>query len=155
MSERVVNTLKRGISPFNANNPSSRENYRRILDAMGDAKVVMIGEASHGTHEFYNIRAEITKLLIEEKGFNAVVVEADWPDAYRLNRYVQLGKHDRDKTAEEALSDFRSRFPLWMWRNTVVAEFADWLRNHNKGLERKHERVAFYGYAVNSTQTNL
>jgi len=155
MSERVINTLKRGVSPFNLTNPSSRDNYRRILDAVGDAKVVMIGESSHGTHEFYNIRAEITKLLIEEKGFNAVVVEADWPDAYRLNRYVQLGKHDRDHNAEEALSDFKSRFPLWMWRNTVVRDFAEWLRQHNKGLDRKHERIAFYGMDLYSMQSSM
>jgi erythromycin esterase-like protein len=104
----------------------------------------MIGEASHGTHEFYAHRAEITRRLIQEKGFTAIAVEADWPDAYRVNRFVQHGKKSRDTTAEEALGDFRRRFPLWMWRNTVVENFIDWLRNYNATLPPKR-RVAFYG----------
>jgi len=93
------------------------KDYDSILKAMGKAKVVMIGEASHGTHEFYKIRADITKRLIEEKEFSMVAVEGDWPDVYRINRYV-CGKSE-DKNAREALGDF-SRFPRWMWRNTVV-----------------------------------
>ena len=92
---------------------------REVLDELiGDARIVLIGESSHGTHEFYEARAEITKWLIEQKGFNAVAAEADWPDAYRVNRYVRsLGD---DASAEEALRGFE-RFPAWMWRNVVVA----------------------------------
>ncbi|MEI6254738.1 MAG: erythromycin esterase family protein, partial [Mycobacteriaceae bacterium] len=102
-------------------------------DLIGDARVVLIGESSHGTHEFYDARAEITKWLIEKKGFNAVAAEADWPDAYRVNRYVRgLGPRSggEDSSPEEALRGFQ-RFPAWMWRNTVVLDFVGWLRWHN------------------------
>src|SRR5881396_686783 len=93
--------------------------YDPLLERIGNAKFVLIGEASHGTHEFYQQRAEITKRLIEEKQFNSVAVEADWPDAYRINRFVR--GYPGDAEASEALSDFK-RFPTWMWRNgrTVV-----------------------------------
>src|SRR5215210_6594214 len=99
-----------------------------ILSLVGTASFVLIGEASHGTHEFYKYRAEITKRLIEEKGFSAVAVEADFPDAYRVNRYVR--GQGTDTTAEGALSDFQ-RYPLWMWRNADVLDFVGWLRSHN------------------------
>src|SRR5919205_425435 len=88
-----------------------------LLDLVGEARFVLIGEASHGTHEFYYLRAELTRRLIEEKGFGAVAVEADWPDAYRVNCYVRGGSGDPDANA--ALGDF-TRFPTWMWRNRVV-----------------------------------
>ena len=91
-----------------------------LLDVVGDADYVLIGEASHGTHEFYQARASITRRLIEERGFRAVAVEGDWPDAYRVNRYVR-GRTD-DQDAEEALRGFE-RFPTWMWRNDVVLDF--------------------------------
>src|SRR5215207_1870805 len=91
----------------------------------GDARLVLLGEASHGTHEFYRQRAEITKRLIAEKGFHAVAVEADWPDAQRVNRFVQLRSADRE--AVDALADFR-RYPAWMWRNADVLDFVGWLR---------------------------
>src|ERR1051325_3467137 len=84
-----------------------------LLEMIGDARFVLLGEASHGTHEFYATRAELTRRLIAEKGFTAVAVEADWPDAYRVNRYVRHTSEDR--TPEEALEGFR-RFPQWMWR---------------------------------------
>ena len=99
-----------------------------LEEIIGDARIVLIGESSHGTHEFYEARAEITKWLIEEKGFCAVAAEADWPDAYRVNRYVRgLGS---DGSANDALSGFE-RFPAWMWRNVVVRDFVDWLHAHN------------------------
>src|SRR5215218_2589263 len=106
---------------------NTRDVADEIFDLVGDARFVLIGEASHGTHEFYKYRAEITKKLIAEKNFSAVAVEADFPDAYRINRFVRgVG---RDKTAEESLSDFQ-RFPLWMWRNTEVLDFVEWLKAH-------------------------
>jgi predicted phosphoribosyltransferase len=105
--------------------------YDALLDRIGEARFVLLGEASHGTHEFYRERARITQRLIKEKGFTAVAVEADWPDAYRVNRYVHGAGDDVD--AEEALSDFR-HFPRWMWRNTDVLGFVGWLRGHNDGL---------------------
>src|SRR6186713_1290107 len=95
-----------------------------ILELVGFASFVLLGEASHGTREFYKCGAEITKRLIEEKQFSAIAVEADFPDAYRVNRYVQGSA--KDKTASQSLGDFR-RFPRWMWRNSVVLEFVEWL----------------------------
>lgn len=123
---------------------------RDVLEQIiGDARIVLIGESSHGTHEFYEARSEITKWLIEEKGFCAVAAEADWPDAYRLNRYVRgLGK---DTTAEQALSGFE-RFPAWMWRNTVVRDFADWLREHN---QRGQRQAGFYGLDLYSLHRSM
>src|SRR4051794_4712801 len=91
--------------------------FEPLLEMIGDARIVMIGEASHGTHEFYDYRDEITKQLIERRGFTAVCAEADWPDAWRINRFVR-GFSD-DHNAAEALAGFK-RFPQWMWRNTVV-----------------------------------
>lgn len=93
-----------------------------VIAFIGNARFVLIGEASHGTHEFYKCRAEITKRLIAEKGFAAIAVEADFPDAYRINRYVRGAGNDR--TTAAALADFQ-RFPLWMWRNTVILEFIE------------------------------
>src|SRR5213592_3221506 len=101
----------------------------RTVALMREARLVLLGEASHGTHEFYRARALITRRLIETKGFSAVAVEADWPDAYRVNRYV-LGRTG-DEHAVEALGDFQ-RFPAWMWRNTDVVDFIGWLRHHNE-----------------------
>ena len=101
---------------------------------------VLLGEATHGTREFYRLRADISRRLIEEHGFDAVAIEGDWPDAWRVNRYVQGGEGD---TAETSLSDFE-RFPEWMWRNRELPGFIDWLRAHNSGLPEAR-RVGFYG----------
>src|SRR5947208_17181828 len=94
--------------------------YDRLIDRLGRARFVLLGEASHGTHEFYRERAAITRRLIEEKGFTAVAVEADWPDAYRVNEYVR-GSGDSN-AAVESLAGFE-RFPTWMWRNYDLVEF--------------------------------
>jgi erythromycin esterase-like protein len=125
-----------------------------VLDELiGDARIVLIGESSHGTHEFYEARAEITKWLIEQKGFNAVAAEADWPDAYRVNRYVRgLGG---DSSAEEALRGFE-RFPAWMWRNVVVRDFAQWLRWHNQRCATDGARqTGFYGLDLYSLHRSM
>lgn len=121
----------------------------QLFDLVGDARFVLIGEASHGTHEFYAARAHMTRRLIEEKGFHAVAVEADWPDAYRVNRFVHGTSSDAD--ANEALRGFQ-RFPQWMWRNTVVEEFVDWLRHHNR---TRRARVGFYGLDLYSMQRSI
>ncbi|HET7230644.1 MAG TPA: erythromycin esterase family protein [Longimicrobium sp.] len=113
-----------------------------LLDLIGDARLVLLGEATHGTQEFYRARAEITKRLIREKGFTAVAVEADWPDAYRVNHYVR-GQGD-DANADAALGSFE-RFPTWMWRNTEVVRLVDWLRAHNRSLASGEPMVGFYG----------
>jgi erythromycin esterase-like protein/predicted phosphoribosyltransferase len=126
--------------------------YDPLMELVGDARLVLLGEASHGTHEFYRERAEITKRLIEEKGFAAVAVEADWPDAYRVNRYVQGANDDFD--AIEALADFR-RFPTWMWRNTEVVEFVEWLRAHNDALPQDAAKVGFYGLDLYSLRASM
>ncbi len=124
-----------------------------LAELIGDARVVLIGESSHGTHEFYRARAEITRWLIEHEGFTAVAAEADWPDAYRVNRFVR-GAND-DATAEEALSGFQ-RFPAWMWRNVVVRDFVDWLRRHNE-LGRKEGLIqtGFYGLDLYSLHRSM
>jgi erythromycin esterase-like protein len=122
-----------------------------LLDRIGDARFVLIGEATHGTQEFYRIRAELTKRLISEKGFAAVAAEADWPDAYRINRYVRGGGHDLE--AGDALAGFQ-RFPQWMWRNTEVLAFVRWLRNHNERLSDR-SRVGFYGLDLYSLHSSM
>jgi erythromycin esterase-like protein len=129
----------------------SADDFAPLLSRIGDARFVLIGEASHGTHEFYRIRAAITKELIRTKGFTAVAVEADWPDAWRVNRYVRADGSDRD--AEQALGGFR-RFPQWMWRNADVLDFVGWLRAHNDALP--HERRAgFYGLDLYSLHASM
>jgi erythromycin esterase-like protein len=126
--------------------------YDRLLERAGAARFVLLGEASHGTHEFYRERAELTKRLIVEHGYTAVAVEGDWPDAYRVNLYVR-GESD-DETAEEALADFR-RFPAWMWRNTDVVEFVEWLRSWNDVLPKDAPKVGFYGLDLYSLHTSM
>ncbi|MGE5837422.1 MAG: erythromycin esterase family protein [Acidobacteriota bacterium] len=124
--------------------------YDSLLDGIGEARVVLIGEATHGTHEFYRHRALITGRLIREKGFRAVAVEADWPDAYRVNRYVRGVGPDRD--AVESLADFR-RFPAWMWRNADVLDFIGWLRAYND-QQPEQARAGFYGLDLYSLRAS-
>jgi erythromycin esterase-like protein/predicted phosphoribosyltransferase len=126
--------------------------YDALIERASGARFVLLGEASHGTDEFYRERAEITKRLIAEAGFTAVAVEADWPDAYRVNRYVR-GVGD-DASAEEALGDFR-RFPVWMWRNAPVAEFVALLREWNDALGAGAQKVGFYGLDLYSLHASM
>jgi erythromycin esterase-like protein len=134
------------------------EDYDALLALIGDARFVLIGDASHGTHEFYRERAHLTQRLIEEKGFNAVAVEADWPDAYRVNRYVRDLSENGGSRA--ALAGFR-RFPQWMWRNADVLDFVDWLRAHNDqvlqnaGASRPTAQVGFYGLDLYSWEASM
>lgn len=128
------------------------EDYDALLDLVGDARFVLIGEASHGTHEFYQQRAEITKRLIQDKGFTAVAVEADFPDAYRVNCYVRGA--NSDTTPETALRGFQ-QFPSWMWRNTEVVAFVGWLRQYNDALPRKHPKIGFYGLDLYSMYRSI
>lgn len=130
----------------------SASDYDPLLRSIGDARFVLLGEASHGTHEFYRERAQITKRLIQEKGFTAVAVEADWPDAWRVNRYVQSQSTDCD--AVEALGGFR-RFPAWMWRNADVLDFVGWLREHNEALEPDAHATGFYGLDLYSLHASI
>jgi erythromycin esterase-like protein len=122
-----------------------------VLEQIGDARLVLLGESTHGTEEFYRVRAELTRALITTKGFNIVAVEADWPDADRANRYV---RHlSGDETVDEALADF-TRFPRWMWRNTEVVRFLGWLRHHNGGRELQAQ-TGFYGLDLYSLHTSM
>ncbi len=130
----------------------SPADYDDLADLVGDARFVLIGEGTHGTHDFYRERARLTRRLIEEHGFSAVAIEADWPDAYRVNRYVRGGAEDGD--AEEALRGFR-RFPTWMWRNAEVLDFVGWLRAHNDRLAPSARRVGFYGLDLYSMYASI
>lgn len=128
------------------------EDFDPVLDLVGDARLVLIGEASHGTHEFYRIRAQISKALIEQRGFQAVAVEADWPDAYRINRYVHAVSEDVDSV--EALGGFQ-RFPQWMWRNADVLDFVGWLRERNDAQHSKDRKCGFYGLDLYSLHASI
>lgn len=123
-----------------------------LFELIGDATVVLLGEASHGTRDFYAARAEITRRLIEQRGFSAVTIEGDWPDAYRVNRYVH--GRSQDATAEEALRGFE-RFPTWMWRNTVVLDFVGWLREHNDRVRDERGKAGFYGLDLYSLYRSI
>ena len=125
--------------------------YDPLFELIGDARVVLLGEASHGTHEFYEQRAAITRHLITERGFAAVAIEGDWPDAERVNRFVRGGGTDAD--AEEALGGFR-RFPTWMWRNAEVLDFVGWLRARNDALDPAL-RAGVYGLDLYSLAASM
>jgi erythromycin esterase-like protein len=144
----LVEALRRHAHPLTGD--ASDEDL--VLELIGDASIVLLGEATHGTHEFYRERARITRRLIEQKGFTAVAAEADWPDAARADRYAR-GVGD-DAFAIDALADFR-RFPHWMWRNTVVAEFVEWLRAHNESLADGVPKTDFYGLDLYSLHSSM
>jgi erythromycin esterase-like protein len=144
----IADVIKRAAQPLEGN----ARDYDDLLKLIHEARFCLLGEATHGTHEFYRERAEITKRLIKEKSFTAIAVEADWPDAFRVNRYVR-GLSD-DESANEALSGFK-RFPTWMWRNTVVLEFVEWLRDYNSSLPMNATKVGFYGLDLYSLYTSI
>jgi erythromycin esterase-like protein len=123
-----------------------------LLARVGDARFALLGEASHGTSDFYRWRAEISARLIVERGFSFVAVEGDWPDCYRLNRYVK-GYRDAGRSAREVLEGF-GRWPTWMWANEEIVAFAEWLRRHNETLPLER-RVGFYGLDVYSLWDSL
>lgn len=128
------------------------DDYDELLAEISDRRVVLIGEATHGSHDFYLERARITQRLIEDHGFTVVAVEADWPDAYRVNRYVMGLSNDR--SAAVALTDFR-RFPTWMWRNTEVVQFVDWLRDRNDKISDPLRMARFHGLDLYSLRTSI
>ena len=119
-----------------------------MLQRIGDARIVLLGEATHGTSEFYRMRERISRVLIERKGFSFVAIEGDWPDAARIDHYVRhLGYPPSEWTAF-------ARFPVWMWRNREVREFVDWLRGHNADVEPGN-RVAFHGLDLYSLYNSI
>ena len=144
----AVAAIRREAHPLTGDH----RDYDALMGHLGDARIVLLGEASHGTHEFYRERARITKRLIAEHGFTAVAIEGDWPDAYRVNRYVRGSRDDAD--AEEALRGFR-RFPTWMWRNADVLDFVGWLRAHNESVRRGSQQAGFYGLDLYSLAASM
>ena len=124
----------------------------RVVDLVAHKRIVMIGEATHGTHEFYDIRAALSRRLIQQHGFAAVAIEGDWPDALRVDRFVRDGATD-DESATAALDSFE-RFPRWMWRNEDVVAFVAWLRAHNSHLDER-KRVGFYGLDLYSLHASM
>jgi erythromycin esterase-like protein len=129
----------------------AKADFDPLLDLAGDSRFVLLGEASHGTHEFYKARAEITKRLIAEKGFNVIALEADWPDALRVHRYIR--GHSNDATALASLGGFH-RFPRWMWRNADFLDLVGWLRNANEH-RRNQPRIGIYGLDLYSLHNSI
>ena len=141
----LIETVRSAAVPFNG------ADVEGIVERLASASHVLLGEATHGTHEFYRLRSAITRRLIEKHGFTAVVVEADWPDAYRINRWIRgMGT---DRSAEESLRGFQ-RFPTWMWRNTDVLELVTWLRDWNAARD-VDSRAGFYGMDLYSLHTSI
>jgi erythromycin esterase-like protein len=138
----AVNAIKQNAHPLH-----SKADLQPLFDRIGDAKIVMLGEASHGTHEYYTWRTNISKRLVKEKGFNFIAVEGDWPDCYRLNRFVK-GYNPGIKSAIDVLHAF-NRWPTWMWANWEIVALADWMQKHNTGLPA-NKKVGFYGLDVYS-----
>jgi erythromycin esterase-like protein len=161
MSEQaIIEALRREVHVIQHD-----DRLDRIIDQIGNASIVLLGEATHGTREFYRVRAEISKRLIAEKGFDAIAVEADWPDALRVNRFIKAGADTigamgsrgspaTDRTANEALHGFE-RFPQWMWRNTEVIELVDWLRMHNMQVADDKDKVGFFGLDLYSLRNSM
>ncbi len=143
----LIDALRDTVRPLADPDP-----HDALVEAIGDARLVLLGEASHGTHEFYAERTRLTQRLIVEKGFHAVAVEADWPDAFRVSHFVR--GFGRDPDADVALSGFE-RFPVWMWRNADVLAFVGWLRGHNDTLPAGAPRVGFYGLDLYSLYTSI
>lgn len=123
-----------------------------LLDMIGSARFVLLGEASHGTSEYYTWRAELSRRLIREQGFSFIAVEGDWPDCYRVNRYVK-GFADAGRNAEEVLHAFE-RWPTWMWANREVVALAEWMREHNHSLPAE-QQAGFYGLDVYSLWASM
>jgi erythromycin esterase-like protein len=152
MATRQTNVLLETIRMTAYPVTEAARDYDPLIEMVGDARYVLLGEASHGTHEFYQARAEITKRLIREKGFSFLAWEADWPDALRVNRYIRGTSLDHD--AAEALRDFE-RFPVWMWRNTDIADLVGWLRGHNDALKKGAPKVGVYGMDLYSLHRSM
>lgn len=147
---QTADTVRKFATPLTGDS----KDYDSLIELIGEAQFVLLGEATHGTHEFYDARAEITKRLITERAFNVIALEADWPDALRVNRYIRGG--DQDANANEALSDFK-RFPTWMWRNADMVGLIGWLRSHN-ATTRNHpgwSKVGIYGMDLYSLHASI
>lgn len=143
-----IETIQRFAQPLH----NRHQDFDNLINSIGDSSVVLLGESTHGTQEFYALRAEITRRLITEKGFSIVAIEGDFPDAYQVNRYIQTSK--AATPVEHALDGFR-RFPTWMWRNTEMVEFITWLYAYNWRQPEKREKVGFYGLDLYSLHASM
>jgi erythromycin esterase-like protein len=143
----ILNEINRAAIPLTF----AATDYDPLLAWIGNRQLVLIGEASHGTHDFYRERALITRRLIEEKGFSAIAIEGDWPNAYRVHRFVR--GTGSDDNARDALGDF-IRFPSWMWRNLDVLAFVDWLRAFNS-RRPQNQHIGFYGLDLYSLRASI
>ncbi|MGK7392564.1 MAG: erythromycin esterase family protein [Candidatus Cyclobacteriaceae bacterium M2_1C_046] len=123
-----------------------------LMNRIGDAKYVLLGEASHGTHEYYTWRTAISKKLIQEKGFSFIAVEGDWPDCYKINRWIK-DYSDTEEKISDVLGSFK-RWPTWMWANWEIAALAEWMREHNQNLAPE-KKIGFYGLDVYSMWESL
>ena len=142
--KNAVNIIRNKSQPL--------ENLDALIEAAGAARIVLLGEASHGTHEYYTVRTKITQRLIAEKGFQFIGVEGDWPDCYLLNRYIKAYQDEHKKIAE-VLEHF-NRWPTWMWGNWEVAALTEWLREWNRS-KPANEKAGFYGLDVYSLWESL
>ncbi len=145
--DEILSVIKQWAYPL-----KSKADLGPLFNRIGDARIVMLGEASHGTHEYYTWRAHISKKLIEEKGFNFIAVEGDWPDCYSLNRFIK-GYDTDNKSAFKVLHAF-NRWPTWMWANWEIVALADWLRKYNTGLPAD-KKAGFYGLDVYSLYESM
>ena len=138
----MVDAIRKRSYPLN-----SRDDLDPLMKRIGNARIVMLGEASHGTHEYYTWRAQITKRLVKEKGFRFIAVEGDWPDCYRVNRFIK-GYDKENTTAYQVLHEF-NRWPTWMWANWEIVALSEWLQKYNQDLPA-NKRIGFYGLDVYS-----
>jgi protein-L-isoaspartate(D-aspartate) O-methyltransferase len=146
VDQHAIDAIARGAEPFDG---IEEVDLEPLLERIGDARVVLMGEATHGTSEFYRMRARITRELVERAGFSIVALEADWPDAAVYNTFAQGGELD-----EESERPFQ-RFPQWMWRNREVYDFLTWMRQHNEAQDDSDERVGLYGLDLYSMYTSI
>lgn len=158
-TKRTATLLAENVTPFDGLGENNSE-FKKYLDSFADSKILLLGDASHGTSEFYSIRAEISKYMIQNHGFNIIGIEGDWPDAEVVDRYTRrrpslaASINNGQKEPEEDIQPAFFRFPTWMWRNVEVEEFVEWLRSYNKG-KKVHDGVGFYGLDLYSLRTSM
>lgn len=145
--DEVINAFKQWAYPL-----KSKADLEPLFQRIGDARIVLLGEASHGTHEYYTWRAYITRRLIEDHGFSFMAVEGDWPDCYRLNRFIK-GYDQDNKSAFRVLQQF-NRWPTWMWANWETVALADWLLEYNRH-QPINKKIGFYGLDVYSLRESM
>jgi erythromycin esterase-like protein len=136
-NQDIIEQIRQNAIPLRA-----FDDLQAIVDAIGDAQIVLLGEASHGTSEFYTIRTELTKLLITQKGFSFMAVEGDWPSSYDINRYIK-NYSDAFQTTNEVMKSFK-RWPAWMWANLEIVQLMEWLRHYNTD-KTEQSKIGFYG----------